>query len=138
MRRSAKLRGHAFAGYQPRPEPGRPGVPQVRQAAEPFASKPFPRTPKLLGTEPSKALVIGAFVRGLSMREVESLFEQAGPGKLSKSTASRMCEDLEERFDAFKRRDLYDVRLALFRVRRSSLCTWALLRAWSTPSEAQF
>ena len=59
--------------------------------------------------------MIGAFVRGLSMREVESLFEQAGPGKLSKSTASRMCEDLEERLDAFKRRDLYDVRLALFR-----------------------
>ena len=65
-------------------------------------------------------LVIGAFVRRLSMREVESLFELAGPGKLSKSTASRMCEDLDERFDAFKRRDLYDVRLALLSVRRSS------------------
>jgi hypothetical protein len=31
-----------------------------------------PRTPKLLRSEPLKALVIGAFVRGLSMREVES------------------------------------------------------------------
>jgi hypothetical protein len=30
-----------------------------------------------------KALVIGAFVRGLSMRDVESLCEQAGLGKLS-------------------------------------------------------
>jgi hypothetical protein len=29
-----------------------------------------------------KAMVIGAFVRGLSMRDVESLCEQAGPGKL--------------------------------------------------------
>lgn len=90
-------------------------IPQVRQAAETFASKLFPRTPKLLRTEPLKALVIGAFVRGLSMRDVESLCEQAGLGKLSKSTASRMCEELKERFAAFQRRDLYDIRLvALF------------------------
>jgi transposase-like protein len=90
-------------------------IPQVRQAAETFASKLFPRTPKLLRTEPLKALVIGAFVRGLSMRDVESLCEQAGLGKLSKSTASRICEELKERFERFRRRDLYEVRLtALF------------------------
>jgi transposase-like protein len=90
-------------------------VPQVREAAETFASKLFPRTPKLLRTEPLKALVIGAFVRGLSMRDVESLCEQAGLGKLSKSTASRICEELRERFEAFKRRSLYEIRLvALF------------------------
>ena len=51
-----------------------------------------------------KALVIGAFVRGLSMRDVESLCEQAGLGKLSKSTASRICEELRERYAAFTRR----------------------------------
>jgi transposase-like protein len=69
----------------------------------------------LLRTEPLKALVIGAFVRGLSMRDVESLCEQAGLGKLSKSTASRMCEELKERFAAFKQRSLYEIRLvALF------------------------
>ena len=56
-------------------------IPEVAQAAETFASKLFPRTPKLLRTEPLKALVIGAFVRGLSMRDVESLREQAGFGK---------------------------------------------------------
>jgi putative transposase len=90
-------------------------IPQVREAAETFASKLFPRTPKLLRTEPLKALVIGAFVRGLSMRDVESLCEQAGLGKLSKSTASRICEELKERFEQFKRRSLYDVHLvALF------------------------
>jgi transposase-like protein len=90
-------------------------IPQVREAAETFASKLFPRTPKLLRTEPLKALVIGAFVRGLSMRDVESLCEQAGLGKLSKSTASRICEELRERFEAFKRRSLYDVQVvALF------------------------
>src|SRR5215831_17009558 len=90
-------------------------IPQVREAAETFASKLFPRTPRLLQTEPLKALVIGAFVRGLSMRDVEDLCEKAGLGKLSKSTASRMCEELKDRFEAFKRRDLYGVNLvALF------------------------
>jgi putative transposase len=46
------------------------------------------------------------------MRDVESLCEQGGLGKLSKSTASRICQELKERFEQFKRRDLYDVRLA--------------------------
>jgi len=87
-------------------------MPQVRQAAEPFVSKLFPRGTKLLRTEPLRAMVIGAFVRGLSMRDVESLCEQAGLGKLSKSTASRVCSELRERFAAFQRRDLDDVHLA--------------------------
>jgi transposase-like protein len=90
-------------------------IPQVREAAEPFVSKLFPRATKVLRTEPLRAMVIGAFVRGLSMRDVESLCEQAGLGKLSKSTAARICQELRERFEAFKRRDLYEVRLtALF------------------------
>jgi putative transposase len=87
-------------------------IPQVREAAEPFVSKLFPRGTKLLRTEPLKAMVIGAFVRGLSMRDVESLCEQAGLGKLSKSTASRICTELRERFAQFQRRDLYDIHIA--------------------------
>jgi putative transposase len=90
-------------------------IPQVRAAAEPFVSKLFPRGTKLLRTEPLRAMVIGAFVRGLSMRDVESLCDQAGLGKLSKSTAARICRELRERFEAFGRRDLYEVHLsALF------------------------
>jgi putative transposase len=87
-------------------------IPQVREAAEPFVSRLFPRGTKLLRSEALRAMVIGAFVRGLSMREVESLCEQAGLGKLSKSTASRICSGLRERFEAFGRRDPYDIRLA--------------------------
>src|SRR5215217_2028302 len=87
-------------------------MPQVRQAAEPFVSKLFPRGTKLLRTEPLRAMVIGAFVRGLSMCDVESLCEQAGLGKLSKSAAARICSELRERFAAFGRRDLYDIHLA--------------------------
>ena len=92
-------------------------IPQVREAAEPFVSRLFPHGYKkrLLRTEPLKAMVIGAFVRGLSMRDVESLCVQAGLGKTSKSTAARICSELHERFLAFQRRSLYEVQLvALF------------------------
>jgi len=87
-------------------------IPQIREAAEPFVSKLFACSTKVLRTEPLRAMVIGAFVRGLSMRDIESLCEQAGLGKLSKATASRICEELRERFEQFKRRDLYEVQLA--------------------------
>jgi putative transposase len=87
-------------------------IPQVREAAEPFVSKLFPCSTKVLRTAPLRAMVIGAFVRGLSMRDIESLCERAGLGKLSKSTAQRICSELRERFERFKRRDLYDVPLA--------------------------
>jgi putative transposase len=87
-------------------------IPQVREAAEPFVSRLFPRGTKLLRTEPLRAMVIGAFVRGCSMRDIESLCEQAGLGKLSKTTAQRICGELRERFEQFKRRDLYDVQVA--------------------------
>jgi putative transposase len=87
-------------------------IPQVREAAEPFVSKLFPCSTKVLRTEPLRAMVIGAFVRGLSMRDIESLCEKAGLGRLSKTTASRICEELRERFEAFKRRDLYEVQVA--------------------------
>ncbi len=49
---------------------------------------------RLLTTEALKALVVGAFVRGLSMRDVESLCGKAGLGQVSRSTASRICREL--------------------------------------------
>jgi putative transposase len=90
-------------------------VPQVREAAEPFVSKLFRRghTKRLLRTDPLRAMVVGAFVRGLSVRDVESLCEEAGLGKTSKSTVSRICAELHERFEAFCRRDLYEVKLVV-------------------------
>jgi putative transposase len=113
-------------------------LPQLREAAEPFTSKLFPRGKRLLRTEPLRALVVGAFVRGLSMRDVESLCEEAGLGQISKSTASRICKELRERFKAFMARDLSQIRLVtLFLdaiylpVRRSGakegvLCAWGV------------
>ena len=90
-------------------------IPQAREAAIPFVSKLFPKwhCKRLLRTDPLKALVIGGFVRGLSMRDVESLCEEAGLGKTSKSTVATICAELHERFEAFCRRSLYDVNLVV-------------------------
>src|SRR5436305_6896410 len=68
-------------------------IPQVREAIHPFVSKLFPKwhCKRLLRTDPLKALIVGGFVRGLSMRDVESLCEEAGLAKTSKSTVSRVC-----------------------------------------------
>jgi putative transposase len=49
--------------------------------------------------------------RALDARR-QSLCAQAGLGKLSKSTAARICSELRERFAAFGRRDRYDTHLA--------------------------
>src|SRR5947208_14157461 len=90
-------------------------IPQVREAVLPFVSKLFPKwhCKRLLRTDPLKALVIGAFVRGLSMRDVESLCEEAGLGRTSKSTVATICAELRERFEAFCRRSLYDINLVV-------------------------
>ena len=40
--------------------------------------------------------MIGGFVRGLSMRDVESLCEEAGLGRTSKSTIATICAELHE------------------------------------------
>jgi transposase-like protein len=90
-------------------------IPQAREAAEPFVSKLFRKghTKRLLRTDPLKAMVVGAFVRGLSVRDVESLCEEAGLGRTSKSTVARICAELHERFAQFSRRDLYEVKLVV-------------------------
>jgi Transposase, Mutator family len=92
-------------------------IPQVREAAEPFVSKLFPmwHSRRRLRTDPLNAMIVGAFGRGLSIRDVESLCEEAGLGKTSKSTVARICSELHERFVAFQKRDLDEIKLvALF------------------------
>ena len=116
-------------------------VPQVRETAIPFVSKLFPKwhCKRLLRTDPLKALVIGAFVRGLSMRDVESLCEEAGLGRTSKSTVATICAELRERFEAFCRRSLYDINLvvlfldAIYLPVRPSGPKEGVICAWGTP-----
>jgi len=118
-------------------------VPQVRDACAPFTSKLFRRRKRFLATEPLQALVIGAFVRGLSMRDVESLCEEAGLGQVSRATASRLCRELKERFAAFRERDLSSPRLvclfldAIFLPVRPSGAKEGVLCAWGIAEDGQ-
>jgi len=90
-------------------------VPQVRDSLTRFVSSTIPDTKAIIRTRPLEALVIGAYVRGLSDRDIESLAREAGLGSISKTTVSRICRDLRHRYRAFRARSLGEVRLlALF------------------------
>src|SRR5688500_1557400 len=62
-------------------------MPQVRGTVERFVSRIIPDVRSVVRTRPLEALVIGAYVRGLSDRDIESLLEEAGLGHLSRNTA---------------------------------------------------
>jgi putative transposase len=88
-------------------------VPQLRECATPFVSAVIPRGKRVLRTRPLEALVIGAFVRGLSMRDVESLTVEATGGRVTRTVASRICSELRERYDRFRSQRLDDIELAV-------------------------
>jgi putative transposase len=90
-------------------------MPQVRGSLTRFVSSTIPDTKAVIRTRPLEALVIGAYVRGLSDRDIESLAREAGLGTISKTTVSRICRDLRDRYRAFRAKGLGEVRLlALF------------------------
>jgi transposase-like protein len=80
--------------------------PKLRGTTEVFASR-------LLGAGVSKSnalesLCIAGFVRGLSVRDVEATLAEAlgAQAALSKSTVSRVCQQIAAEFDAWRTRDL--------------------------------
>ena len=83
--------------------------PKLRNTTERFASILFGKG--VVRSAPLEALVISAWVRGLSDRDIEALLAEAlGPeAALSKSTASRICQRLKEDFEGFRKRSLADV-----------------------------
>jgi transposase-like protein len=90
-------------------------MPQVRNTAERFVSHVIPDTKAVVRTRPLEALIIGGYVRGLSDRDIESLVQEPGLGQVSKSTVSRICRELRDRYKAFCNKSLHDVSLlALF------------------------
>jgi putative transposase len=86
-------------------------VPQIRGAAEKFVSSVIPNGRTALRTRPLEALIIGAWVRGLSDRDIESLVEEAGLGQLSKSAVSEITKELRARYKAFRARSLAEHRM---------------------------
>ncbi len=59
-------------------------------------------------TNALETLVISCWVRGLSDRDIEAMLAEAfgEQAKVSRTTASRICQRLRAEFDAWKRRDL--------------------------------
>jgi len=85
--------------------------PKLRNTTERFASQLLGKG--VVRSAPLEALVISAWVRGLSDRDIEALLGEAlGPeAALSKSTASRICAHLKTEFETFRNRDLSGIEL---------------------------
>jgi putative transposase len=86
-------------------------VPQVRDSLVRFVSSVIPDARTSIRTRPLEALVIGAYVRGLSTRDIESLAVEAGLGHLSRTAVSDVCRELRDRYRAFRAKSLAGVRL---------------------------
>ena len=85
--------------------------PKLRGTGQRFASQ-------LLGTQVTRtnaleALVIAGFVRGLSTRDVEATLAEAlgAQAALSRSTVSRICQQISDEFTAWSARSLTGVEL---------------------------
>jgi putative transposase len=90
-------------------------MPQVRDTLTGFVSTVIPDVRGIVRTRPLEALVIGAYVRGLSDRDIEGLAREAGLGSISRTMVSTICRELRDRYRAFRARSLAEVRLlALF------------------------
>ena len=90
-------------------------MPQLRGTLETFVCRTIPDTRAVVRTRPLEALIIGAYVRGLSDRDVESLVQEAGLGSVPRSSVSRICQELRERYKAFCAHSLAEIELlALF------------------------
>jgi putative transposase len=111
-------------------------MPQVRGTVERFVSRVIPDVRRVVRTRPLEALVIGAYVRGLSDRDIESLMDEAGLGHLSKNTASQLCRELRARYAAFCAKSLAEVDLlvlfldAVYLPTRPSGAKEGVLVAW--------
>ena len=115
--------------------------PKVRGTTERFASQLFGKG--VTKTNALESLVIAGFVRGLSVRDVEAtLVEALGEGAaVSKSTVSRVCEEIQAQFQRGRRVasttsswttcSLTDRISSITRTRRPSRC-WP--RGASTPT----
>ena len=86
-------------------------VPQVCDSLTRFVSSVIPDCRTAVRTRPLEALVIGAYVRGLSDRDIESLAAEAGLGHISRIAVSGICRELRDRYRAFRAESLAGVRL---------------------------
>lgn len=112
-RRGARQRMGWRNGYEPKHVQSEAGVlqlemPQLRATDTRFQ----PVLPAQLGRRSVdlEGLVRGMYVRGLSTQDVSDLYGDAfGASRLSKSTVSRITQQLNHEFDVWRRRDLSEL-----------------------------
>ena len=118
-------------------------MPQVRDTVEPFVSRILPDSRTIVRTRPLEALIIGGWVRGLSDRDIERLVQEARLGQVSKSTVSRICRELRDRYRAFCARSLAETELlvlfldAIYLPTRPSGAKEGVLVAWGYTTEGK-
>jgi transposase-like protein len=118
-------------------------MPQVRGTVERFVSRVIPDVRHVVRTRPLEALVIGAYVRGLSDRDIESLLDEAGLGHISKNAASQLCRELRARYAAFCAKSLAEVEMlvlfldAVYLPTRPSGAKEGVLVAWGYDRSGQ-
>ena len=99
-------------GYEPKRVQSEAGVlelavPQLRNTEEPF--RPVVTDRLQTRTADLESLVRGMYVRGLSTQDVSALYTDTfGGSRLSKSTVSRVTQQLNQEFETWRRRDLSD------------------------------
>jgi putative transposase len=83
--------------------------PKVRGTLETFSSRLFGK--HVTRTNALESLVISGWVRGLSDRDIEAALREAlgDDATVSKSTVSRICEQIKDEFDTWRTRDLAEV-----------------------------
>lgn len=97
-------------GYEPKHVQSEAGlldlaVPQLRGTDEMFHPTAVDRLPTR--TADLESLVRGMYVRGLSTQDVSALYADTfGGNRLSKSTVSRVTQQLNETFETWRRRDV--------------------------------
>jgi transposase-like protein len=111
VRPRRRARATARGRNRSRPPKAKSALPCPRCATLPkrFVSQVIPDTRAVVRTRPLEALIIGSYVRGLSDRDIESLAEEAELGHVSKSTVSRICRELRDRYTAFCNKSLADI-----------------------------
>lgn len=109
--RAGQRNGHSDLTIKTTAGPVELKRPKLRDTTERFASTLLGKG--VVRSAPLEALVVSAWVRGLSDRDIEALLGEAlGPeAALSKSTASRICQMLRVEFEAFRNRDLSSLEL---------------------------
>ncbi len=111
--------------------------PRVRDTEEPFKSGLLARMDKL--EQRVEKLALEMYVRGLSTRDIEeTLVDQDGEALLSRTSVSRICEQLHEEYEAFCQRDLSQLDVVYMFVdgvyeavrdytqNQAILCAWAI------------